>query len=85
VYIALIKARKQYIKWVSKEVLIARKEEGLYTRYSHPGHYFYACDYLPLKELCLSIINRPKSVAKSVTSKKSKKLSAIAVRTNRII
>ena len=77
--IASIKARKQYIKWVSKEVLTVHKEEGLYTRCSHPGHYFHACDYLSPKELRLSIINRPKSIARSITSKKSKKLSAVVI------
>jgi hypothetical protein len=71
--LSAVEVGKQRAKWVTKDVLTARKEEGVYIRCGLPGHSILDCDYLPLKELRLArgrAISPGSSVAGSSSSKK---------------
>jgi hypothetical protein len=84
VQLSSIEARKQRVKWVSKEVLAVYREQGLCVYCGLPSHSLPSCNYLPPpKELRLSITgqNSPISIARSTTSKK---LSIAQVRIERI-
>jgi hypothetical protein len=68
-----VEVGKQRAKWVTKDVLTARKKEGVYIYCGLPGHSIPNYNYLPLKELCLvrgRAISPRLSITRSSSSKK---------------
>jgi hypothetical protein len=77
----------QRAKWVTKNVLTAYKEEGVYIRCGLPGHSIPDYNYLPSKELRLArgrAISPGSFVARSSSSKKIR-VSAAQVYIERIV